>query len=121
MRQSQTNYRLASIFLDPGMAAAGESTALYHERWEIETAFDELKTYLRSAHIMLRSKTPIWYVRSFLASRWPTSPPFVHPAVYSPYSNETQHASSRESENSSRSRYEKIRINLIVQDSRKRF
>jgi hypothetical protein len=32
MRQSQTNYRLATIFLDPGMAAAGELTALYHER-----------------------------------------------------------------------------------------
>src|ERR1700704_453247 len=32
--------------------------ALYHERWEIETAFDELKTHLRGAHIVLRSKTP---------------------------------------------------------------
>ena len=29
-----------------------------HERWEIETAFDELKTHLRGAHIVLRSKTP---------------------------------------------------------------
>ena len=32
--------------------------ALYHERWEIETAFDELKTHLRGAQIVLRSKTP---------------------------------------------------------------
>ena len=32
--------------------------ALYHERWEIETAFDELKTHLRGARIVLRSKTP---------------------------------------------------------------
>ena len=32
--------------------------ALYHERWEIETAFDELKTHLRGAKIVLRSKTP---------------------------------------------------------------
>jgi IS4 transposase len=32
--------------------------ALYHQRWEIETAFDELKTHLRGARIVLRSKTP---------------------------------------------------------------
>jgi hypothetical protein len=31
---------------------------LYHQRWEIETAFDELKTHLRGAQIVLRSKTP---------------------------------------------------------------
>jgi len=32
--------------------------ALYHERWEIETALDELKTHLRDREIVLRSKTP---------------------------------------------------------------
>jgi IS4 transposase len=32
--------------------------ALYHERWQIETALDELKTHLRGARIVLRSKTP---------------------------------------------------------------
>jgi IS4 transposase len=31
---------------------------LYHQRWEIETAFDALKTHLRGAQIVLRSKTP---------------------------------------------------------------
>ena len=30
----------------------------YHERWEIETAFDELKTHLRGSGIVLRSRTP---------------------------------------------------------------
>ena len=35
-----------------------ELAALYHERWEIETALDELKTHLRGAQIVLRSKTP---------------------------------------------------------------
>ena len=39
-------------------APAPELAALYHERWEIETALDELKTHLRGAHIVLRSKTP---------------------------------------------------------------
>jgi hypothetical protein len=42
----------------PAKAPAGELAALYHERWEIETAFDELKTHLRGAKIVLRSKTP---------------------------------------------------------------
>ena len=55
---SEPIYRLATTILDPGKASAGELAALYHERWEIETAFDELKTHLRGAKIVLRSKTP---------------------------------------------------------------
>jgi hypothetical protein len=51
-------YRLATTILDSEKAPAGELAALYHERWEIETAFDELKTHLRGAKIVLRSKTP---------------------------------------------------------------
>lgn len=51
-------YRLATSILDPSEAPATELAALYHERWEIETAFDELKTHLRGARIVLRSKTP---------------------------------------------------------------
>jgi len=51
-------YRLVSSVLDPQQAPAQELAALYHERWEIETALDELKTHLRGARIVLRSKTP---------------------------------------------------------------
>ena len=51
-------YRLLSTILDPKDAPARELAALYHERWEIETALDELKTHLRGARIVLRSKTP---------------------------------------------------------------
>ena len=51
-------YRLATTVLNPDKAPASELAALYHERWEIKTAFDELKTHLRGAHIVLRSKTP---------------------------------------------------------------
>lgn len=51
-------YRLITTVLDPALAPATELAALYHERWEIETAFDELKTHLRGAQIVLRSKTP---------------------------------------------------------------
>ena len=51
-------YRLITTILDPKRAPAKELAALYHERWEIETALDELKTHLRGAQIVLRSKTP---------------------------------------------------------------
>ncbi|HEV2247794.1 MAG TPA: IS4 family transposase [Terriglobia bacterium] len=51
-------YRLVTSILDPSQAPAEELAALYHERWEIETALDELKTHLRGSKIVLRSKTP---------------------------------------------------------------
>ena len=51
-------YRLLTSILDPDQAPAEELAALYHERWEIETALDELKTHLRGSQIVLRSKTP---------------------------------------------------------------
>src|SRR6202163_4502092 len=55
---SEPLYRLITTILDPAPAPAKELAALYHERWEIETALDELKTHLRGAQIVLRSKTP---------------------------------------------------------------
>jgi hypothetical protein len=51
-------YRLVTTILEPRQAPAQELAALYHERWEIETALDELKTHLRGSQIVLRSKTP---------------------------------------------------------------
>lgn len=51
-------YRLLTTILNPAAAPAPELAALYHERWEIETALDELKTHLRGSRIVLRSKTP---------------------------------------------------------------
>ena len=50
-------YRLVTTILDPAIARAEELAALYHERWEIETALGELKTYVRAGKIVLRSKT----------------------------------------------------------------
>src|SRR6266852_8875145 len=55
---SEPIYRLLTSILDPDQAPAEELAALYHERWEIETALDELKTHLRGSKIVLRSKTP---------------------------------------------------------------
>jgi len=57
-RRSKTVYRLITTILDPEAAPAAELAALYCERWEIETALDELKTHLRGARLQLRSKTP---------------------------------------------------------------
>jgi hypothetical protein len=51
-------YRLLTTILDHEKAPAQELAALYHERWEIETALDELKTHRRGAKTVLRSKTP---------------------------------------------------------------
>ena len=51
-------YRLVTTILDPGEAPAEDLAALYHERWEVETALDEVKTHLRGRQVVLRSKTP---------------------------------------------------------------
>jgi hypothetical protein len=51
-------YRLATTITDPAHGPAAELADLYSERWEIESAFDELKTHQRSPRIVLRSKLP---------------------------------------------------------------
>jgi len=51
-------YRLVTTILDEAQAPAADLAALYHERWEIEGALAELKTHLRGAQVVLRSKTP---------------------------------------------------------------
>lgn len=51
-------YRLITTILDPDAAPAKELAALYHERWEIEGALDELKTHLKGSKMVLRSGTP---------------------------------------------------------------
>jgi hypothetical protein len=56
--EAEPLYRLVSSILDPADAPAAELAACYHERWEIEGALAELKTQLRGARVVLRSKTP---------------------------------------------------------------
>lgn len=52
-------YRIITTILDPEAASAQELASLYHERWEMETLFDEFKTHIRGGNrVLLRSKTP---------------------------------------------------------------
>ena len=50
--------RLATTLCDPDRFPAHELAGLYHERWEVENAHDEVKTHLLGPGVALRSKTP---------------------------------------------------------------
>ncbi len=54
----ETTYRLLTTIVDPKRAPAADLAALYPQRWEFETALDELKTHQRSPRVVLRSKMP---------------------------------------------------------------
>jgi len=49
---------LLTSLLDPEKYPAKELVALYHERWETEIGYDEIKTHLLDRHEAIRSKTP---------------------------------------------------------------
>jgi len=49
---------LLTSLLDPVAYPAAEVVALYHERWELELGFDEVKTHTLEREEALRSKTP---------------------------------------------------------------
>jgi len=50
-------YRLATTLLDHHCHPAGELITLYHQRWEIETAYLELKSSILGGRV-LRARTP---------------------------------------------------------------
>ncbi|MEV7028093.1 IS4 family transposase [Kitasatospora sp. NPDC093558] len=56
--QHPAPYRLITTILDHEAAPAAELAALYNQRWEIETALDELKTHQRGPGQVLRSRSP---------------------------------------------------------------
>lgn len=51
-------YRLITTIVDPAEASAVDLAAAYTQRWEIESALDELKTHQRGPRTVLRSKKP---------------------------------------------------------------
>lgn len=52
-----SQYRLITTLLNPGEASAEQLVRLYHDRWEIETAYCELKSTLLGGRV-LRSRYP---------------------------------------------------------------
>jgi hypothetical protein len=51
------HYRLITTLLDPHCYPAGDLIRLYHQRWEIETAYLELKSSILGGRV-LRARTP---------------------------------------------------------------
>ena len=51
-------HRLVTDLLNPDDMPAFEAPLVYHERWEEELAFDEIKTHLNGREVSIRSKTP---------------------------------------------------------------
>ena len=72
-----TRYRLVTSLMDHATAPAKELARLYHERWQVEAVFDEMKTHLLQSRRVLRSKTPdlvrqefYGWVMAYYAVRW---------------------------------------------------
>lgn len=56
-RGFRTSHIVTSL-LDPGLYPAAEVVALYHDRWEVEMAYDEIKTHLVAQMVTFRSRLP---------------------------------------------------------------
>jgi len=68
-------YRLFTTLLDPAQAPAVDLAMAYAQRWEIENAFDELKTHQRGPRVVLRSLSPpTWSSRRSGATCAATTP-----------------------------------------------
>jgi hypothetical protein len=51
-------YKIITNILDYKKAPAKELAAVYHERWEIETIYSEIKVSLKGSSTIIRSKVP---------------------------------------------------------------
>jgi hypothetical protein len=56
-------HRLITDIVNPDDLPARETPLVYHERWEEELAFDEIKTHLSGREVPIRSKTPAGVVQ----------------------------------------------------------
>ena len=72
-------YRLVTTILDHQQAPATELAALYHERWEIETAFDDLP-YCTPSYVIEKIESVDWdytfaeFLRDALPRTWQRRP-----------------------------------------------
>jgi hypothetical protein len=60
-------HRIATTLLDPDLYPARDLCVLYHERWEIELAIDEIKDHQRLSSQPLRSKLPVLVLQELYA------------------------------------------------------
>ena len=61
IRYHRKGYRpqvLLTSLLDPEIYPASEIVGLYHERWELELGYDEIKTEMLDREETLRSRSP---------------------------------------------------------------
>jgi hypothetical protein len=56
-------HRLITDLINPEDLPAPEAPLIYHERWEQELAFDEIKTHLSGRAVPIRSRTPAGVVQ----------------------------------------------------------
>lgn len=85
-RDNSTTYRLFTTLTDPDEVTATDLAAAYTQRWEIELAFDELKTHRRGSRTVLRSKSPDLVVQEIwghLCCHYAIRSLMVHAAVHS--------------------------------------
>jgi hypothetical protein len=55
---TEQRYRLITTLTDPDTAPGAELAGLYPQRWDLESALDELKTHQRGPKVVLRSRSP---------------------------------------------------------------
>lgn len=65
LKGGREKYVLITSILDPLQAPAAELASVYHERWEIEMGYDEIKNHLKEPGECLRSKTPELVLQEF--------------------------------------------------------
>lgn len=58
LTDTEQRYRLITTLTDPDTAHGAELAGLYPQRWELESALDELKTHQRGPKVVLRSRSP---------------------------------------------------------------
>ncbi len=63
----QLTFRLITTLLDPDLYPAETLILLYHQRWDIELAIDEIDTHQRLTWTPFRSQKPVGVIQEFYA------------------------------------------------------
>lgn len=63
----QKTFRLITTLIDPELYAAKSLVQIYHQRWEIEIAIDEIDTHQRLTWTPFRSQKPVGVIQEFYA------------------------------------------------------